>query len=268
MTDDVDFVANFHNDERTPARSRRAVTILIEAADTLLRSGDELGWAPGRHTTVFPLYGWWRLVHRSAQALFLLTDNGYTVESAALTRGIIEHAYAMAWLVDNGDAATHAVVDHGNKKFGKQVATFVETSWPGADELARKFAENLASTTREPSDRALYDKCLHEAGNFRDLMERHGMLNVYPVYQLLSSLSHPGSATASAYLRRGDDDGIQVRATAGTSDLEVVVQVALAVVVANEAISPRLRGDPMRPALDSAKTELGLEGVDFRPRRL
>ena len=53
--------------------------------------------------------------HASAEAALLLYAHGFTVEAAPVVRNVVNHAYALHWLVDNGPLAVDAssVAEHG-----------------------------------------------------------------------------------------------------------------------------------------------------------
>ena len=99
-------------DDRAAAQARATSSRLIEAADALVARGLDV---PAEHRRVLEgVYGWWRLVNRTTAAVLLLTKQGFgSPEVAPLIRNILNHAYAINWLVDNGEPAIDVVIAYG-----------------------------------------------------------------------------------------------------------------------------------------------------------
>lgn len=175
---------------------------------------------------VFPAaYGWWRLICRSAEAVLLLSERGFSVESAPVLRNVLNRR-----LLDE-----------------------------------RKSSTDLPA--RAATDVELVRKLKHEIGNVYDMLDRYGSADVYLVYSHLSGLSHTSVETSSAYLEWTGGATPQIRRDAAGLGPAAVIQLAIALLQAAHVMSPLLADDPLRPNIDQALTDLGLQGTQlFRDR--
>ncbi|RBQ17270.1 hypothetical protein DP939_25335 [Spongiactinospora rosea] len=202
----------------------------------------------------------------------MLTERGFTIEVAPLVRNVFNHAYAINWLVDNGDAAVDALVARGDDEREKLCKKLEETGWTGAAEMRAtlELAATQRSTlpARTASEQELHEKFKYELKNFYDMLERYDVADVYPVYSHLSSLSHTTMATASAYVEHMDDGTLQARQNAAKLGDADVIQLAVALLQAASVVSPLIDDDPLRPSIDQALTDLGLENTQLLPTRV
>ncbi|MEU8251648.1 DUF5677 domain-containing protein [Nonomuraea sp. NPDC048916] len=263
-------MSNLTNDQKTGELARATAASLLKAAESVIVTGVSVPVAKAR---VFgPVYSWWRLTCRTAEAALLLTERGFTVEVAPLVRNVFNHAYAINWLVDNGDAAVDALVARGDDEREKLCKKLEETGWPGAAEMRATLdlaaAQRSALPARTASEQELHEKLKHELKNFYDMLERYDVANVYPVYSHLSSLSHTTIATASAYIERMDDGTLQIRQSAAKLGDADVIQLAVALLQAASVVSPLIDGDPLRPSIDQALADLGFENIQLLPTRV
>lgn len=182
-------------------------------------------------------------------------------------RNIFNHAYALNWLIDNGEPAVDAVISAGAASREQLYKKLKATGWKIADEYKDLMAQQTPEPARTPAKEALHKKLVHEIGNVHDMLDRYGSAELYPVYSHLSSLSHTSVNTASAYLAQDDDERVQVRPTAIDLGPADVIQLAIALLQAGHVFSPLVEDDPLRPAVDKAITDLGLQGVQFLPTR-
>lgn len=207
-----------------------------------------------------------------AEAVLLLTENGFTVEAAPLVRNIFNHAYAINWLVDNGDPAVDALVERGDDERERLVAKLEATDWPRAAEfraaLDQAMAQQPAPPVRNPMQQALHTKLRHELGNFYDMLDRYDVAEVYPVYSHLSSLSHTTISTASAYVEQMDDGTLQIRQDAPELGHADVIQLTVALLQTAMVVSPLIDGDPLRSVIDQALADLGLNSTQLLPTRV
>lgn len=258
------------NDQKSAELARATAGDLLKAAQEAIAHGVRV---PVDKQRVFgPLYSWWRLVCRTAEAVLLVTENGFTVEAAPMVRNILNHAYAINWLVDNGDPAVDALVARGDEEREKLCKKLEETGWPNAAEFraAMDQAAALQPTppVRTPTEQQLHDKLKHELKNFYDMLDRYDVAEIYPVYSHLSSLSHTTINTAGAYVEQIDDGTLQIRTEAADLGNADVIQLALALLQTATVVSPLIDGDPMRSTIDRAVKDLGLDGSQLLPVRV
>jgi hypothetical protein len=127
--------------------------------------------ACGAHEGLPAANGWWRLICRSAEAVLLLSERGFTVEAAPVLRDVLNHAYALHWLVDNGDPAVDALAAAGIDDAEKMCKRLEQTGWPIAAEYRRLLDERKASmdpSAQAAADGELVRKLKHEIGHVYD----------------------------------------------------------------------------------------------------
>ncbi|PZH09157.1 hypothetical protein C1I97_15195 [Streptomyces sp. NTH33] len=258
------------DDKETAERARAAASLLLEAGDRLVAS--HLSLPVENYKVVLGVYSWWRLVNRTSAAVLLLVDNGYTApEVAPLMRNIFNHAYAINWLVDNGEAAVDALASVGADEREKLQGWLDRTGWPIAAQYRAEIDAYTAANpepVRDAAAEALHKRLKDELGNVATMLKRYGSADVYPVYKHLSGMSHTSVQTASAYLAQDASSGdVQVRSAAVDLGYVYVIQLTIALLQAAHVFSPLLDGDPLRPAVDQAIADLGLEGLQVVPTR-
>ncbi|MFF4557917.1 DUF5677 domain-containing protein [Streptomyces sp. NPDC001422] len=256
-------MTNLSNDRKSADLARSAAADLLTAADTAIANGVRV---PADKVRVFgPVYSWWRLVCRTSEAVLLLTERGFSLEAAPMVRNILNHAYAINWLIDNGDPAVDALVARGDDEREKLCKKLEETGWPNAAEfraaMDQATSQQPAPPVRTPTEQALHSKLKHELKNFYDMLDRYDVADVYPVYSHLSSLSHTSISTASAYVEQMSDGSLQMRSEAAELGHADVIQLTLSLLQTATVMSPLIEGDPMRASIDQAITTLGLEKV-------
>lgn len=246
--------------------AREVAARLLTAAEEAIVGGVDV--SAERMKVFVTAYGWWRLICRSAEAVLLLSEQGFTIEAAPVVRNVLNHAYALHWLVDNGDAAVEALAAVNSKDMEKMCARLERTGWPIAAEYRRALEEHKASQP-EPTaaDSELIRELQHEISNFYDMLDRYGSADVYPVYAHLSRLSHTSIETANAYLEWTGYATPQIRRDAPRLGHAPVIQLAIALLQAAQVMSPLLVGDPMRASIERAAMDLGLQDTQlFRDR--
>jgi hypothetical protein len=261
-------VTHLEDDRATADVAREVAARLLTAAEDAIAGGVDV---LAERMKVFPAaYGWWRLICRSAEAVLVLSERGFTVESAPMLRNVLNHAYALHWLVDNGDPAVDALAAAGVDDAEKMCKRLEQTGWPIAAEYRRLLDERKASmdpSAQAGADGEVVRKLKHELGNVYDMLDRYGSADVYPVYSHLSGLSHTSVETASAYLEWTGDAAPQIRRDAPGLGPAAVTQLAVALLQAAHVMSPLLAGDPLRASIDQALTDLGLQDAPlFRDR--
>jgi hypothetical protein len=233
-----------------------AARLLTASEDTVADGVD----VPASKTKTFAAaYSWWRFTCRSAQAVLLLSEHGFTIEAYPIVRNVINHAYALRWLADNGDPAVTALVADSldeAEKLAKKLELF---AWPGAAEYRRILEQRKLqfATALDGADPKLHRKLKNEAHNFYDMLDHYASADAYPIYSHLSSMSHTSVETANAYLHWLDDEAFQIRDTADSGGDAAIIQVALSLMQATDVISRLMDDDPLRAAINSARADLG-----------
>ncbi len=256
----------FEPDEKMITRARMTASQLIEATEAAIALGLEV---PVENHRVFQgVYGWWRLVNRSAAAVLSLAEQGFAFpEVAPLMRSILNHTYAINWLVDNGEPAVDAVISYGHDEQDRMAGWLERTDWGIAAQYRAQIALRTPEPTRTVDEQARHKKLVGEIRNVAGLLEAYGSGDVYPVYALLSGLSHTSINTASAYLSRRDDGAVAYLPAADSLGGAALIQLAVALIQTGLAVSPLLTGNPMREALDKGISDLGMQDTQFLPRR-
>jgi hypothetical protein len=251
-------MTHLEDDQAAADLAREVASRLLAAAEDAIADGVDV---PVEYMKVFPAaYGWWRFICRSAEAVLLLSERGFTVEAAPVLRNVFNHAYALHWLVDNGDAAVDAIIAAGIDDAEGMCKKLEHTGWPIAAEYRRLLYERKANLPA-PVDGELLRKLKHESGNVYDMLDRYGSAGVYPVYSHLSGLSHTSVETANAYLEWLDDGTLQIRRDTADLGHAALTQLAIALLQAAHVMNPLLAGNPMRASIDQAITDLGLQGT-------
>ncbi|WP_261556254.1 DUF5677 domain-containing protein [Frankia tisae] len=254
--------------EETATQARATASRLIEVADALVAYGLDV---PAENRQAFQhVYGWWRLVTRTAAEVLLVTERGFAApEVAPLLRNILNHAYAIHWLVDNGEPAIAAVISCDNVRQTKMVDKLESTGWAIAAEYRAQLALRAPEPARTADEQKRHQKLVGEIANVENLFKVYGSGDVYPVYAHLSSMSHTSINTASAYLSRRNDGSIEYLSepVKDSPAYAEIIQLAVALIQAGLAVSPLLAGNPMSSALDNAISDLGMQNTQFLPPR-
>ncbi|MFP1628853.1 DUF5677 domain-containing protein [Streptomyces sp. 5K101] len=251
----------FRPDKRTAKRARAITPNLIQAAADAVNDGVEI---PVEHIEVFPtMLGWWRFANRTAEGMLLLFDNGFSVEAMPMMRNLIGHAYAMHWLLDNGTdgmRALRAYTEENQRKLANDMNDFWKLAEPvNADVTPVVFAD--------AADEKLHKKLVGELDNFQNLLIAYGTPAMYPVYRHHSSYAHTTAHTASAYISERDGK-LGYHSTAQHDTVSDVVWVPVALIQAAKAISPLIKGDPMRKVVENAVRDLGVPDDMFTFQRV
>ena len=240
----------------------RAITpTLITAAADTVADGVEI---PVEHADIFPtMLGWWRFANRTAEGMLLLFDKGFSAEAMPMMRNLIGHAYAMNWLVDNGAAgmrALRAYTEEEQQKLADDVNTFWKLAEPvKVDVTPVEFAD--------AADEKLHKKLVGELKNFQNMLIAYGTPAMYPIYRHHSTYAHTTAQTASAYVSERDGR-LGYHSTAQHETASDVVWVPVALIQAAKAVSPLIKGDPMRKAVEHAIRDLGIPDDVFDFQRV
>jgi hypothetical protein len=237
--------------------SRAVAARLLAASKNAVADGVDV---PASKTKIFAAaYSWWRFTCRSAEAVLLLGEHGFTIEASPIVRNVVNHAYALHWLADNGDPAVTALMANSLEEAEKLGKKLELSGWPGAAEYRGILEQRKTQVAAalDDTDPELHRKLKNEARNFYDMLDHYASAGVYPVYSYLSSMSHTSMETANAYLHWLDDGTFQIRDTAGSNGDAAIIQIALSLLQATDVISRLIDGDPLRAAINSARADLG-----------
>jgi hypothetical protein len=108
-----------------------AARLLIASKDATAHGVDV---PAGKVKTFAAAYSWWRFICRSAEAVLLLGERGFTIEASPVLRNVVNHAYALNWLVDNGDPTIHALMAESIDEAEKLCRKLERFGWPAAAE--------------------------------------------------------------------------------------------------------------------------------------
>lgn len=248
-------------DQAAAAVARDVAARLLVASKEAVADGAEVS---AQYVGIFPTaYGWWRFICRSAEAALLLGTHGFTVEAAPVVRNVVNHAYALYWLVDNGPLAVDALIAKDREGAEKMCKNLEQAGWPAAAEYRRLLEERDAqhAPARSAADEELLRKLKHELGNVYDMLDRYASAEVYLVYSHLSGMSHTSIETANAYLEWTGGGTFQIRDEAADPGPAATVQLAVALLQAASVMSPLLTGNPLQASIDAAAANLGLQGT-------
>ncbi|WP_328708670.1 DUF5677 domain-containing protein [Microbispora hainanensis] len=247
----------FNNNKRTAKRARVLGEKLVAAGERIGQSGSIEVLA--EHQQVFyTLFGWWRLVNRSARVFWLLNDQGFTVETAPNVRSILEHTYSMMWLNDGGPIALVALAARAQEERSKMVGDLERTGWEVAQELDGNVPPTLTVPVEGDPEYKQFTKLRGEVRTFGNLLAAYGRSDIYPVYRYLTNYAHARIASAEAYI---DDDGagtLSLRDVAKFTGYADVIATTLFLIQAGHVISPLIKGDPLRRDLERVANDVGM----------
>ncbi|MQY15120.1 hypothetical protein SRB5_52980 [Streptomyces sp. RB5] len=250
--------------EKTARRVRAIVPKLIDGATTamLVKERSSTNLAPG----VFPvLAGWWRFSNRTAAAMLSLYEDGYTVEAAPLMRNLIGHAYALNWLVDNGEAGYRALVHESYESRRRLRENMEKVNWHVPDDLDIGEPPDLTPLT--DLERKRHGTLRGQLSNFDNMVQAYGTPDMYPVYRNLSSYSHTTDMTAAAFVKDVEGNKVTVYESSHKDRLTDLCWMPVPLLQAALVMSPLIKGNPMRKLIREACRDLGLPD-DLLPKRV
>jgi hypothetical protein len=146
-------------------------------------------------------HGWMMRVIRGCEAVLLLRDRGYAVESWPIRRSVLEHVVALKWLAHEGSRVVDPIV----RELGAQATHRREAAgsagWRAAALPAFDDAIVDAATART-------DLQLDTYLAFKHRCDKYGTEHDWASYLIETAHSHPGWETAAPYV----DEGPPVRA--------------------------------------------------------
>jgi hypothetical protein len=236
-------------------RCQAIVPVILEAVEKVTEQG--VAVQAEHQAVVYPLMGWWQFTNRTAEALFLLYEQGFTVEAAPLMRNLVGHAYAMNWLADNGLPAVRALTSYWHEH-RRKLADNINTTWNLPDPVTIAPAE--PTDFADEADEKLHRKLVGELKNFDTMVRAYGTADVYPVYRHQSAYSHTTAATADAYLVVQDGQ-LKFSTTPKGHESDITAErlwIPIALLQAAAAIDPLLTGNPMKRTIERTRRDLGL----------
>ena len=201
-------------------------------------------------------HGWLMRCIRNTRACLLLRDAGLSVEAAPLRRSTLEHATALAWLEDEGDAAVETIW-RGNVNYAEQQwDSVVGAGWSLPDEAFREVIED-----RPTDENRHLDQDLH----FWQRNARYGSPDNLPVYRVESSHTHPSWTSAAPYCRETNDAAAvtllaEPREAPLDEDAAGYVLLAPALVAFNQMLATHDMTDALRQILARGR-ELQARGL-------
>ncbi|MFJ1588395.1 DUF5677 domain-containing protein [Streptomyces sp. NPDC088197] len=251
----------FRADNRTARRVRAIVPKLIAGASDAL---DVQAIVDAQYSVVFPvLAGWWMFANRTAEAMMLLYERGFSVEAVPLMRNLIGHAYAMHWLADNGEPAYNAFIDESWQSRKKLNDNLTEAKWHLAGiDIGEKPVFTFATAEEEKQHRRL----VGELSKFVNLVNAYGEPMMYPLYRNLSAYTHTTDLTSLAYVKLADDGSLTVSDQPLVDRLSDLCWMVIPLLQAASVMSPMIKGNPMKKLVTEAVRDLGLP-ADLLPKR-
>ncbi|MDI3407667.1 DUF5677 domain-containing protein [Streptomyces cavernicola] len=251
----------FGPNEQCLRRTRRIVPMILAAAEETVENGVEVAVAD---MPMMPmLMGWWQFTNRTAAALTRLYDDGFSVEAAPLMRNLIGHAYAMNWLVDNGWPALRAIRAY-SEEHRRKLAANIDATWNLTEPTPEIPATPLEFT--DGADEKLHRKLMGELTNFDTLVKAYGTPEIYPVYRHHSAFCHTTAATASAFVVE-EEDRLYFTTTPEGETVVEQIWIPVALLQAASAVSPYIKGHPMKRTIQKAMSDLGLPDTILNLKR-
>ena len=145
-------------------------------------------------------WGLYAQVHRHARAALVLTNADMAQEAHVMVRVALEHTVLLHWVVERGDAGVAAMLASQSKSVNRSVRTMRQAELVVPPEVEQEI-ERLTPDFNESE----------VVGQFRQICEQLGVLDLYVVYGVESVFVHPSVATVNAYC---DDRGSLVTSPA------------------------------------------------------
>lgn len=237
----------FADDELSAERAYRVIDLAVAALEDLESSG-ALTRSSACSARVFPLaFGWFTATVRHAQLVALAHRNGLRHESSATSRVVMQHALALQWLIEGGDAAVDAVEADGRRRVASLYKELDDTGWPKPAGLIDP------ALSPPPKSGALEQQLV----NFKDMCTLYmGGNQLYVPYRLQSGNAHPSYAGAAAYLNQATG---QVSATAVTDTYGYLLDSARCLIQALKTFAPLVAGSILADVANEVDAAFGVE---------
>jgi Family of unknown function (DUF5677) len=138
-------------------------------------------------------WGLYAQAHRHAKAALVLTDAGMAQETHVMVRVALEHTVMLHWIVERGEAGVTALLASQSESVNKSLRTMRQAELVVPPEVEKEI-ERLNPDFNDSE----------VVGQFRQVCEQLGVLDLYVVYGGESAFVHPSAPTVNAYC---DDRG-------------------------------------------------------------
>lgn len=236
----------FADDEATAARAAKAIHILTDALDALYAAGS-VTRAPDASPRVVPIaYGWLAATLRHAQLVALGHEHGLRHETSSTARVVLQHAMAVQWLIEGGDAAVDALEADGHRRAFDLIKELKDTNWAIPPELT------MNPTVRPPKKGALEE----QIDNFKAMCQVYdnGQQSYVP-FRVQSANTHPSYVGAMAYLV--PETG-ELSAEAVTDSNAYLLDSARCAIQAVKAFAPLFADTTLTTAAQQAEEAFGI----------
>lgn len=209
------------------------VAVLDGVTQLYLDLGPEWTAAAGKDEAAHIGHAWFVRTHETAHGAILLHENDLVSEAAPLRRSMLEHALNIYWLADSPDNGYDAVIK-AHQFRSAWFAANLPAGWRIEPDAFQQIAD--LKVPNSPEQNLL---------GFKALCERYGSPDLYEAWLAETSESHPSWLSGVPYMGSTPRDR-------GT----LAVAIAIYLVMAAEAFSRLLKGDPWAAAVGPLLLEL------------
>jgi len=247
MTETPD-LSTFNDDEDTARRATEAIGIIVAALDAMGAPGS-VARRPDTSGKVFMLaYGWFATIVRSGQLVALAHEHGLRHECASNARLVMQHSFALQWVIEGGDAAFEAVAVLAERHKHDLDKELVDSNWS----LPAGFT--LQAGTKPPKSGALQE----QFDNFKAMCALYdGGPQAYVPFRLESASAHPSFTSAMAYINVTDGGVPEPSTTAVSDSFAFLLETGRCVIQAGHALAPLLTDTSLAEAVGKAEAAFG-----------
>jgi len=164
-----------------------------------------------------------------------------------MVRVALEHTVLLHWVVERGDAGVAAMLASQSKSVNKSVRTMRQAELVVPPEVEQEI-ERLTPDFNESE----------VVGQFRQVCEQLGILDLYVVYGVESVFVHPSVATVNAYC---DDSGTLVASPARDIHRGNFALLAPCLIWAGRDLDWLIPGQPRTEGLEKLAASIGAHGA-------
>ncbi|MFB0633546.1 DUF5677 domain-containing protein, partial [Streptomyces sp. AB3(2024)] len=231
----------------TPEQCREAIREIIDD----YRKATSAPTQERKRRVVLIGHGWCAEIHRIAEAVLTLIDNGHRHESLVLVRTAWEMTISLHWLSQKGDKGAEGVFFEGARQSKALVKDMTTASFSVPQAV-------LDATQQLPVDKT------EEWETFKRFQAQCDAIDpkrdLYAVYRYLSGSTHPSEHSAFAFLDpRSEPLGLLMKPKSGLPVSEVTMAQCL--IWAGRAFDSLISGQPRKQFLKQKARELGLVPV-------
>jgi hypothetical protein len=192
-------------------------------------------------------WGLYAQIHRHARAALVLTDADMAQETHVMVRVALEHTVLLHWVVERGNMGVAAMLASQSRSVNKSVRTMRQAELVVPPEVEQEI-ERLSPDFNEAE----------VVGQFRQVCEQLGVLDLYVVYGVESVFVHPSVATVNAYC---DDKGKLVTAPARDIHRGNFALLAPCLIWAGRDLDRLVPGQPRTAGLENLAASIGAHGA-------